>query len=411
MRHARGAALATDVMSSNERLDSWKEIAAYLKRGVRTVQRWEHVAGLPVRRIATARGAVYAFRGEIDAWWRTQSIALATSTPAPPLPPASDPPVPRVQTPDASPAAATTASMRVRPFVSHTLGIDPDSAPTQANLAVYFFTLVAMGMLRPTEGMPAARAAAQRALDLDPANTDAHVVSALVASLYEHDWAGATQQLEVVLRRDRVSPSARFHYATWHLSPLGRHAEAQHQLTLALADDPLYLLGRVQYALELQSLGRSDEGLAELEAVWKIDPRFGPALGLAGREYALRGRVADALSFAERTYAAAPRHANAVGFLAGMLRRTGSQARADEVLATLDGDSAWVRARARAEAHVVCMEFDGAIEALSEASAARDPGVWLVIAGTTGNIIRSMSGWPALCARLGMDGFAHRTVE
>jgi len=33
-----------------ERLDSWKEIAAYLKRDVRTVRRWEHAEGLPVHR-------------------------------------------------------------------------------------------------------------------------------------------------------------------------------------------------------------------------------------------------------------------------------------------------------------------------------------------------------------------------
>lgn len=34
----------------NERLDSWKEIASYLKRDVRTVQRWERREGLPVHR-------------------------------------------------------------------------------------------------------------------------------------------------------------------------------------------------------------------------------------------------------------------------------------------------------------------------------------------------------------------------
>jgi hypothetical protein len=78
-----------------------------------------------------------------------------------------------------------------------------------------------------------------------------------------------------------------------------------------------------------------------------------------------------------------------------MLRRTGSRQRADAVLSTLDGDSAWARARARAESHVVCLEFDAALEA---ASAARDPGVWLVVAGTAGTTIRSMTGWRH-CAR------------
>jgi len=52
-----------------ERLDSWKEIAAYLKRDERTVRRWEK-EGLPVRRHAHKKQAsVYAFKPEIDAWW------------------------------------------------------------------------------------------------------------------------------------------------------------------------------------------------------------------------------------------------------------------------------------------------------------------------------------------------------
>jgi eukaryotic-like serine/threonine-protein kinase len=52
-----------------ERLDSWKEIAAYLRRGVSTVQRWEQNEGLPVHRHPhEKRGSVYAFKREIDQW-------------------------------------------------------------------------------------------------------------------------------------------------------------------------------------------------------------------------------------------------------------------------------------------------------------------------------------------------------
>jgi len=55
--------------SAIDRLESWKEIAAYLKRDVRTVQRWEKREGLPVYRDANGSlGAVYTSRSEIDAW-------------------------------------------------------------------------------------------------------------------------------------------------------------------------------------------------------------------------------------------------------------------------------------------------------------------------------------------------------
>lgn len=63
---------------SGSRLESWKEIAAYLRRGVRTVQRWERTEGLPVHRHHhDKRGTVYAFRHEIDVWLENRKEAAA----------------------------------------------------------------------------------------------------------------------------------------------------------------------------------------------------------------------------------------------------------------------------------------------------------------------------------------------
>jgi Tol biopolymer transport system component len=61
-----------------DRLDSWKEIAAYLGRGIRTVQRWEREEGLPVHRLAhDKRGSIYARREELAAWWESRRVSLA----------------------------------------------------------------------------------------------------------------------------------------------------------------------------------------------------------------------------------------------------------------------------------------------------------------------------------------------
>ena len=61
-----------------DRLDSWKEIAAYLGRGIRTVQRWEREEGLPVHRLAhEKRGSIYARREELAAWWESRRLTLA----------------------------------------------------------------------------------------------------------------------------------------------------------------------------------------------------------------------------------------------------------------------------------------------------------------------------------------------
>ena len=63
-------------LPSRARLDSWKEIAAYLGREVRTVQRWEKNDGLPVHRLFhSKRGSVYATPEELDRWLESRRIS------------------------------------------------------------------------------------------------------------------------------------------------------------------------------------------------------------------------------------------------------------------------------------------------------------------------------------------------
>ena len=69
--------LAHQIPSPPDRLESWKEIAKYLCREVRTVQLWEKREGLPIHRhFHHQLGSVFAFRSEIDEWRRRASERL-----------------------------------------------------------------------------------------------------------------------------------------------------------------------------------------------------------------------------------------------------------------------------------------------------------------------------------------------
>ncbi|MFZ0707917.1 MAG: hypothetical protein WAM71_20125 [Candidatus Korobacteraceae bacterium] len=98
MGQAPSARLPSNEPAGN-RLDSWKEIAAYLNRDVTTVQRWEKREGMPVHRhLHDRQGSVYAFRAELDGWARgrnpqtTQENEGAPSLAAPPAAPLLLPP-------------------------------------------------------------------------------------------------------------------------------------------------------------------------------------------------------------------------------------------------------------------------------------------------------------------------------
>lgn len=73
----------SETRPESARLDSWKEIAVYLRRGARTVQRWEREAGLPIHRLQHDKlGSVYAYTAELDAWFERRGPELAAEAPA-----------------------------------------------------------------------------------------------------------------------------------------------------------------------------------------------------------------------------------------------------------------------------------------------------------------------------------------
>ncbi len=58
-----------ELWAGTDHLDSWKEIASYLRREIRTVQLWEKKEGLPIHRhFHKQLGSVYALRSEIERW-------------------------------------------------------------------------------------------------------------------------------------------------------------------------------------------------------------------------------------------------------------------------------------------------------------------------------------------------------
>jgi len=62
--------------SEDKRFDSWKEIASFLGRDVRTVRRWEDERGLPVRRVpGEGRRTIFAYQSEIEAWLRAEHLS------------------------------------------------------------------------------------------------------------------------------------------------------------------------------------------------------------------------------------------------------------------------------------------------------------------------------------------------
>ena len=86
------------------------------------------------------------------------------------------------------------------------------------------------------EAMPLGRAAALRAVDLDPSSADAHGVLCAIAAQLDYDWDEAERRFLLVTKGRTVSPDARRMCGFNYLLSAGRASEAAHQCELALRD-------------------------------------------------------------------------------------------------------------------------------------------------------------------------------
>ena len=63
--------------SQDQLLEAWKDIAAYMRRDIRTVQRWEKLHELPIYRLQDSRsGSVFAYKRELDAWRQRRAVQV-----------------------------------------------------------------------------------------------------------------------------------------------------------------------------------------------------------------------------------------------------------------------------------------------------------------------------------------------
>ncbi len=123
------------------------------------------------------------------------------------------------------------------------------------------------------EGLPKAKAAAEKALSLDPDLADAHLILGLVSATYEWDWEKAERLLKRAIELDPSYPLAHTAYAVY-LEKLGRHEESIAEGTRAVQLDPLSLFQRASMAEFYYYARQYDRALEEAEKVLDMDPDY-----------------------------------------------------------------------------------------------------------------------------------------
>jgi serine/threonine protein kinase/Tfp pilus assembly protein PilF len=210
------------------------------------------------------------------------------------------------------------------------LAIDPNYAPAYGGLALYYYTQGVVGIKPIGDVALLARSAAEKALAIDPTNSDAHSVLAGLAAFFDYDWKVSDNHYRRALAAEPVWPRLRFGYAMHYLLPFGRVPEAMEQCRLGLETDPLSMQLHYGMVLSMHAAKQYVEAIEHARRALEIDPNFHFIWFAMGRAQLSAGFSQEAIASMKRGVELAPWNHMGAWLLAAAYYQAGEHERSQE---------------------------------------------------------------------------------
>ena len=266
---------------------------------------------------------------------------------------------------------------------------DPTFALAFSGLADSYALLCDIGVVRPADEMPKAKAAAQKAVDADPTLAEAYTSRAFVRLAYDWDWLGAQSDFQQALKLNPKYPTAHQWYASY-LMQMGKFSLAKAEIEEAHKLDPLSPIISANAGLYSYYEHNYDDAVAKYKLTLHSDPDFWVARHYLALAYVQKGMHNDAIAelrklikapesglIPEKVIETEAEAAASLGFAYGMASRH-PEARA--ILAQLErlSQRRYVTPLYFAIVYAGLKDSDKAIEYLNKAYEARHPGLVLI---------------------------------
>jgi tetratricopeptide (TPR) repeat protein len=181
-------------------------------------------------------------------------------------------------------------------YFDEVLQYEPRYAPAYSGLAdAYFYRSYAFGNMPPRDGMPKARAAALKAVELDPELAEAHTSMALVKLFYDWDWPGAEAEFKRAIELNPNYPTAHHGYAVLLLTVYGRWQDAMLEANHALELDPLSVPLNNIVALILLHSPQHDEAIDRSKKLLELSPNAAAPYYYMSVAYEAKGSYPEAV--------------------------------------------------------------------------------------------------------------------
>jgi serine/threonine protein kinase/tetratricopeptide (TPR) repeat protein len=179
------------------------------------------------------------------------------------------------------------------------IALDPGYALPYAGLADAFGSMAYYGLIAPEDGFPRAKAAALRAIEIDPDLAEAHVSIALGRLFWEWNWPEAEREFAAALKLNPQLANAHALYALY-LATVGRHEESVEEARTAQLLDPLSLLINLSVCWALHFARRYEETVRELVRARDLAPGIEEVGNMLTAAYEDLDRFEDAAATAGR---------------------------------------------------------------------------------------------------------------
>lgn len=223
-----------------------------------------------------------------------------------------------------------------RAYFNQAIDEDPAYAEAYSGLADTYALLGdwQYAVMTPREALPKAKAAATRALELDGSLGEAH--TSLAFCLDGFDWAFDAAGKEF-LRAIELNPgyATGHHWYAWHLALLHRYDEALVEMRTAASLDPLSLVISADLA-ELLALAHAyDESIRQSRKAIEIDPGFGLAHNHLGQAYLQKKMYGEAIAELQQAVRLSRGAPTCIANLARAYALSGKRGEAERLLSEL----------------------------------------------------------------------------